>query len=81
MAWIVPDNPFFHFHQAWQPKINKRGNGKECEGDAMNSFLRNKNSELIICADCHGADAIFRYKYFHGETLRKNTRFINSINY
>ena len=60
-----------HDPHQWQPELNKQGNGKKREGDAMNSFLRNKNSELIICADCHGADAIFRYKYFHGETSRK----------
>ena len=60
-----------HDPHQWKPEKNKAGDGKKHEGDAMNSFLRNKNSELIICADCHGADAIFRYKYFHGETSRK----------
>jgi len=60
-----------HDPHQWQPENNKPGSGKNVEGDAMNSFLRNKNSELIICTDCHGADAIFRYKYFHGETSRK----------
>jgi predicted CXXCH cytochrome family protein len=60
-----------HDPHQWQPESKKSGDGKKYEGDAMNSFLRNANSELIICADCHGADAIFRYKYFHGETSRK----------
>jgi len=60
-----------HDPHQWQPGNNKPGNGQNNEGDAMTSFLRNSNSELIICADCHGADAIFRYKYFHGETSRK----------
>ena len=60
-----------HDPHQWQPGKNKPGNGKKYDGDAMNSFLRNSNSELIICSDCHGADAIFRYKYFHGETSRK----------
>ena len=60
-----------HDPHQWQAGKNKPGNGKNLEGDAMSSFLRNSNSELIICADCHGADAIFRYKYFHGETSRK----------
>ena len=60
-----------HDPHQWQPERNKQGDGKKKEGDAMDSFLRNKNTELIICADCHGADAIFRYKYFHGETSRK----------
>lgn len=60
-----------HDPHQWEPELHMQGDGKKKEGDAMNSFLRNKNSELIICADCHGADAIFRYKYFHGVTSRK----------
>lgn len=60
-----------HDPHKWQPGQTKPGKGKKLEGDAMNSFLRNTDTELIICADCHGADAIFRYKYFHGETSRK----------
>lgn len=61
-----------HDPHQWQPGKAKAGDGKEHEGDAMNSFLRNANSELILCADCHGADAIFRYKYFHGKASRKS---------
>ena len=60
-----------HNPHQWKPGKKVAGDGKEHEGDAMSSFLRNANTELIICADCHGADAIFRYKYFHGETSRK----------
>ena len=60
-----------HDPHQWQPGSKKPGDGKKHEGDAMNSFLRNKNSELIVCSACHGADSIFRYKYFHGETSRR----------
>ncbi len=60
-----------HDPHQWQAGKGKVSSRKNEEGDAMNSFLRNKNSELIVCANCHGADAIFRYKYFHGETSRK----------
>ena len=60
-----------HDPHQWKPGKREAGDNKNHEGDAMNSFLRNKNSELIICADCHGSDAIFRYKYFHGVTSRK----------
>jgi len=44
--------------------------GKNIEGDAMSSFLRNSNSSYIVCADCHGEDAIYRYKYYHSESSR-----------
>lgn len=48
--------------------------GKNTEGTVENSFLRIGNSENFVCADCHGLDALFRYKYFHGETSRKKHR-------
>lgn len=44
--------------------------GKNTEGSVLNSFLRNSSSENIVCADCHGKDALFRYKYFHSKTSR-----------
>lgn len=63
-----------HDPHKWKPghDMRKPGDKNNYEGDAMTSFLRNTNSEMIICADCHGEDAIFRYKYFHGETSRKD---------
>jgi len=45
--------------------------GKNTEGTVLNSFLRNRSSENIVCADCHGRDALFRYKYFHSKTSRR----------
>ena len=46
--------------------------GKNTEGTVLDSFLRNSNSENIVCADCHGRDALFRYKYFHSKTSRRH---------
>ena len=39
--------------------------GKNVEGTVMNSFLRNKTIAGSICVDCHGIDALYRYKFFH----------------
>jgi len=61
-----------HNPHIWDPGKPKEGKGTNIEGDATNSFLRNASSENIVCADCHGADGIFRYKYFHGRTSRKD---------
>lgn len=61
-----------HNPHIWNPGEPKKGQGVNIEGDATNSFLRNASSEGIVCADCHGADGIFRYKYFHGLTSRKD---------
>lgn len=64
--------PSCHNPHQWDPRKPVAGTGINKEGDALTSFLRNSNSEFIVCADCHGKDALFRYKYFHGKTSRKD---------
>jgi hypothetical protein len=59
-----------HNPHVWDAENPRPGKGKNIEGDVTNSFLRNTSSSQIICADCHGEDAIFRYKYFHGDPIR-----------
>lgn len=54
-----------HNPHQWQANSAQPGSGKNLEGDAMNSFLRNNDSKNIVCEDCHGKDSIYRYKYFH----------------
>jgi predicted CXXCH cytochrome family protein len=63
-----------HEPHQWSAGVKAKGPGKNTEGTVDNSFLRIRNSENFICADCHGLDAIFRYKYFHGTTSRKKHR-------
>jgi predicted CXXCH cytochrome family protein len=65
--------PTCHNPHRWSPLKAEQGPGKNTEGDARSSFLRN-TSEFALCADCHGLDALFRYKYFHGESSRKKYR-------
>lgn len=60
-----------HNPHQWSPGNAKAGTGKNEEGNVLSSFLRNANSENIVCADCHGKDSLFRYKYFHGDASRK----------
>ena len=54
-----------HVWSKWQPKPP----GKPVEGNALNSFLRNKDLKGSICVDCHGLDALYRYKLFHTEKV------------
>ena len=63
--------PTCHNPHQWSAKAAVEGPGRNTEGDARSSFLRVANSEQFLCADCHGQDALFRYKYFHGKTSRK----------
>ena len=37
------------------------------EGDISNSFLRHKGVEKTFCVDCHGIEALPKYKYYHHE--------------
>ena len=60
-----------HNPHVWDADKPQEGRGSNIEGNVTNSFLRNASSSHIVCADCHGQDAIFRYKYFHGDTSRR----------
>jgi len=52
-------------HQ-WDPESKEYpDSGKNIEGDPRNSFLRNTGADFSICLDCHGFDAILRYKNYH----------------
>ena len=62
--------PTCHNPHRWSPFKAEKGPGKNTEGSAINSFLRN-TSEFALCTDCHGIDGLFRYKYFHGEQPRR----------
>ncbi len=62
--------PTCHNPHRWDALGLEQGTGENLEGNARNSFLRNR-SKLSLCSNCHGMDALFRYKYFHGETSRK----------
>ena len=64
--------PSCHNVHRWSPSIDE-GPGTNVEGDARSSFLRGL-SDSNVCSDCHGLDALFRYKYFHGETSRRKHR-------
>ena len=35
------------------------------EGNILNSFLRHKGIAGTFCVDCHGIEALTKYKYFH----------------
>ncbi len=40
------------------------------EGDYMTSFLRNPSSKTL-CTDCHGANTLWKYNYYHDPVKRK----------
>ena len=63
--------PSCHNAHMWNPLFQQKGTRKNLEGNATNSFLRNV-SYNNICIDCHGLDALFRFKYYHEPSERKD---------
>ena len=60
-----------HNPHQWDPARDEKGPGKNTEGDVSTSFLRIDKTASFVCADCHGTDSIFRYKYFHSKSTHK----------
>lgn len=56
--------PSCHNAHQWKPGNPSKGAGINVEGTAGSSFLRMRARDLI-CKDCHGPDAIYKYLYFH----------------
>lgn len=56
--------PSCHAVHQWDPRFYVKGKGTNIEGTSNNSFLRHQTYDLL-CVDCHGLDALFRFKYYH----------------
>ncbi|MGD2096436.1 MAG: cytochrome c3 family protein [Desulfobacterales bacterium] len=67
--------PSCHNAHQWDTRSKSKGKGTR-EGSAMNSFLRAPSYQLI-CNDCHGPDALFKYLYFHDPTKRTGRKNLN----
>ncbi len=63
-----------HDPHQWQADLTQPAPGKNAEGDVSTSFLRLSSTASFLCADCHGLDSIFRYKYFHTEKAHQKHR-------
>ena len=57
-----------HNPHVWS-RWSDRGPGKPVEGSIENSFLRNSTIRGSICVDCHGIEALYRYKFFHSKSV------------
>jgi predicted CXXCH cytochrome family protein len=65
--------PSCHDAHVWN-RYQKEGtaNGKQTKG-AGRKFLRTESTHLV-CVECHGPDALFRYQYFHAPISRAQYR-------
>ncbi len=57
-------------HDAHRWTANSTGGPAQAlpaEGDAVNSFLRPHLADRV-CKDCHGVEALYKFKYFHKPT-------------
>jgi predicted CXXCH cytochrome family protein len=65
-----------HSFYQWDHRKRKPGPGRNVEGNADTSFLRVSRHNLV-CTECHGETAIWRYLYFHSlkkRAMLKGTR-------
>jgi hypothetical protein len=53
-----------HNAHRWDIDEPRSGSGKNLEGTAVTSFLHTWSFRQF-CKNCHGAQALFKYKYFH----------------
>jgi len=61
--------PSCHDVHHWGANSIQVGVQKNIEGDAMTSFLRPRVPDRV-CAQCHGLDGLFVFKYFHNAEIR-----------
>ena len=61
--------PSCHNVHQWDPQSPTKGKGVNLEGDATNSFLRTRSPNLM-CKDCHGFEALVKFKFFHDPAMR-----------
>ena len=65
--------PTCHDGHQWSQFAKQKGGGKNLEGNAKTSFLRNLSFNSL-CRDCHGLDALYKYKYFHDPLMRDRSK-------
>jgi predicted CXXCH cytochrome family protein len=69
-----------HEPHHWKPKTEQEKQQKNYqhtrftenqEGTVLTSFLRQKGVKETFCVDCHGMNALLKYKYYHDKDLVK----------
>ena len=71
--------PSCHNAHQWSP-FSRRTTAPQNQADNDNGvdkfrFLRNMSTDLV-CIDCHGTQALYRYLYFHSPDKREKMKFI-----
>jgi len=62
-----------HNAHQWDSSLPSKGKGIAVDGSALNSFLRT-TSQHLMCKDCHGPEALFKYLYFHDPDKRSGIK-------
>lgn len=66
-----------HDPHKWKPKQKKilpepPLDKSNIEGNSHSSFLRNKGVSNTFCVDCHGIDALVKYRLYHEEKVENS---------
>jgi predicted CXXCH cytochrome family protein len=62
-----------HNPHQWDPHNHTNGRGVQAEGSATTSFLR-PDVDKLFCAECHGEDSLFKFKFFHSTLGREKAK-------
>jgi predicted CXXCH cytochrome family protein len=67
-----------HDPHAWKvlekkAKVALSTNQQNLEGTMFNSFLRHREVKGTFCVECHGLEALTKYKYYHDGRLVRDT--------
>jgi len=70
-----------HEPHTWEPRVEQHKQNKavldfsqqeNIEGNVISSFLRHKGVKDTFCVDCHGIEALSKYKYYHHKDKARN---------
>jgi hypothetical protein len=69
--------PSCHNAHQWSPFLQESAGPQTQKDDGMDKFrfLRNMSKD-IVCINCHGRQALYRYLYFHSPDKRKEMMFV-----
>jgi hypothetical protein len=62
-----------HNPHQWDPRNHTNGRAFQAEGSATTSFLR-PDVDKLFCAECHGEDSLFKFKFFHSALGREKAK-------
>jgi predicted CXXCH cytochrome family protein len=59
--------------------VKATGHSDNVEGSPVDSFLRSKGVKDTFCVECHGLEALTKFKYFHDKALARDDKDVDYL--